>query len=254
MNRSWIISALVIAGLAFATTTLPAAPFDKEFKVAKVLGPCTVLLPGASEGQPAKEGGVYPYGTTIMTGRKASLVVVLSEGNEVRVLAETAFKADQNANDAADKTIRLKEGRIQVKLDPKFHETNKFTVETPSAVCGAIGCEFEVQSQGDVQANNSTITVVEGKVKISYTDGAGKAGELDLKSGDKVRISVSIGKSPTGQPAIIITMVVTRADGTMQTVSFWLPWTVRGAGVVESISRLFTSGTTPTPVGKGRGR
>lgn len=227
---------------------LHAAPFDKEFKVANVVKDCTIALPGGTE-KPAKDGTTYPYGSTVKTGRKSSLVVVLSEGNEIRVLADTTFVVDQNAKDAADKTIRLREGRITVKLDPKFHEANKFTVETPSAICGAIGCEFDVESQGNIQVNKSTISVVEGKVKITWTDGDGKAGELTLTNGDKVKITCALGKSPSGQPAIIITMVVTRA-GSTQTVSFWVPL----AGLPASITRLFTSGTTPTPIGPGRVR
>lgn len=256
MNRSGTIGMSILAGLFAAAIVAQAAPFEKEFKVAKVVGDCSVSLPDGGK-QAAKDGESYPYGSTVKTGRKASLVVVLSEGNEIRVLAETTFVADQNAKDAADKTIRLREGRIQVKLDEKFHETNKFTVETPSAICGAIGCEFSVETEGSVEVNASTIEVTEGKVKITYTGGDGKSGEIVLNKGDKVRITSSIGTGPNGERVINITMVITRADGTTETVTFWIPWTALvgpGGRLSDSISRLFTSGTTPTPVGRGRGR
>lgn len=257
MNSRCIAVVAVTMGFALGTATLSAAEFSKEFKTSKVVGPCAIVLPGTSAEQEAKEGGVYPYGTTIRTGRKASLVVILSEGNEIRVLAETTFVADQNAKDASDKTIRLREGRIQVKLDPKFHETNKFTVETPSAICGAVGCIFDVESEGKVEVNSTSIFCKEGKVRISWTDGDGKNGEIVLSTGDKIKVTCKIGTDKSGKPIIIITMTITRADGKTETVTFWLPWTGAvgdGSRLPESITRLFTSGTTPTPVGRGRGR
>jgi hypothetical protein len=254
MNRYVIVGACMVAAILSGTATLRAAPFDKEFKVANVVGQCTIMLPGDKAERPAKEGGVYPYGATVKTGRKASLVVILSEGNEIRVLADTKFVADQNAKDASDKTIRLREGRIQVKLDEKFHQTNKFTVETPSAICGAIGCIFDVETEGEAEVNSSSVFCKEGKVRISYTDGNGKPGEVTLTTGDSIRVTSKVGKDQSGRPIITFTMTITRADGKTETITFWLPWIGSGGGLPESVTQLFTSGGTPSPVGKGRGR
>lgn len=295
MNRFSLFTLAAVAGLALGAIAAQAGSFDKEFKVVKISGDCSVILPGGDK-QLAREGVSYPYGATVRTGRKASLVVVLSPGNEIRVLADTTFVADQNAKDASDKTIRMREGRIQVKLDPKFHETNKFTVETPSAICGAIGCEFDITTSGGTGANSTLVLCNDGSVSVSglwpqwqttldagdginiqtvtgdtfmriqatagrfdvtYTGGDGSTGSLSLGAGSTISLTSASGTGPAGQPVVNITMTVTQPDGSSQTVRFWVPLTgpvPPGQGTPESISRLFTSGGTPTPVGPGRGR
>jgi hypothetical protein len=293
MYRHGVLGLATAICLTLGMAAVQAGPLPKEFKLAKVFGDCSVTLPGGDQ-QIAREGVSYPYGSTIKTGRKASLVVVLSEGNEVRVLAETTFVADQNAKNASEKTIRLREGRIQVRLDPKFHETNKFTVETPSAICGAIGSDFDITTSGGTGANSTvvlctdgavsvaglwpqwqttldagdgiaistitgdtfmTIRATSGRFDIAYTGGDGTTGTLNLGVGTTINLTSAAGTGPSGQPVVTIRMTVTQQDGTTQTVSFWVPLTgpvAPGQGTPESVSRLFTSGGTPTPVGPGR--
>jgi hypothetical protein len=295
MNRFGLLGFTAVIGLALGSLAVNAAPLPKEFKLTKINGDCSVALPGGDQ-QIAREGVSYPYGSTIKTGRKASLVVVLSEGNEVRVLAETTFVADQSAKNSSEKTIKLREGRIQVRLDPKFHETNKFTVETPSAICGAIGSDFDITTSGGTGANSTivlctdgavsvaglwpqwqttldagdgiaistitgdtfmTIRATSGRFDINYTSGDGTSGSLNLGVGTAISLTSAAGTGPNGQPVVTIRMTVTQPDGSTRSVGFWVPLTgpvAPGRGTPESISRLFTSGGTLTPVGPGRGR
>jgi hypothetical protein len=247
MKETGSVAANILLGLVLSASLCAAGPFDKEFKIKNVVGSCTVTLPDGSSGA-AEEGKAYPYGSRIATGRKSSAVMELSGGNEVRILANSTLIADQKADDASDKTVRLREGRIQVKLEETFHKSNKFTVETPTAVCGAIGCEFTATAapstasfeikEGSVLVSgagpydNWSTTLDSGdKVKVAavgktVTTISNNGGSFNLKiggeqpvrleEGSKVNVTAQQGVDSKGKPVVKIIVVVTNPDGTVQ--------------------------------------
>jgi len=251
VKTAQLMAASALISVFLSATFCAAGPFDKEFTLKSIMGTCTVTLPDGKISA-AEEGKAYPYGATVATGRKSSAVLELSSGNEVRVLANSTLKADQKAEDASDKTIRLREGRIQVKLQEDFHKANKFTVETPTAVCGAIGCEFtavaapatcsfEVQEgqvlvsgagpyaqwateldSGDkisVSTVGKTITTVSnngGKFQLKYKGAGGQEHPIDLPTGTKVDLTIQLGKNEQGKPVVKLVIAITNPDGTKQ--------------------------------------
>jgi hypothetical protein len=249
MKETGSVAASILLGLVLSASLCAAGPFDKEFKIKNVVGSCTVTLPDGSSGA-AEEGKAYPYGSRIATGRKSSAVMELSGGNEVRILANSTLIADQKADDASDKTVRLREGRIQVKLEENFHKTNKFKVETPTAVCGAIGCEFtataapttcsfEVQEgkivasgvgpyggnweammdSGDkiaVTTAGKTLTTIQNRGGEFFLRIKGVGTPVALTVGSKVNVTATQGVNAAGHPVIRLVVVVTNPDGTTQ--------------------------------------
>jgi len=140
---------------------------DPAFRVIKVNGDCQVGIAGTDGFVPAEESKAYPYGSTIRTGGRSSLVVVLSEGNVVRVLANADLVMDENARDSKIKTVRLHDGEIEVELNKAFHRGgNKLNVETATAICGAVGTHFRVASREEQDLRIVIIRVIQGVINV----------------------------------------------------------------------------------------
>ena len=140
---------LVILSLLVATISTTAfAGFEPLFRVIKVTGECSLKRPKEREFSPAPESKAYPYGTKVRTGMQSSLVVIFSEGNICRVLANTHLTMSEGAGNKKLKVVRLNEGEVEVELKEDFHsDGNALNVETSTAICGAIGCKFNVASK-----------------------------------------------------------------------------------------------------------
>ena len=232
--------ALATATSAFflGATLLSAAPFEKQFTVAEIFGPCTVQPPGKTETQAVK-GMSLPYGTAIKTGRRSSIVLELSTGNRVRLLASSAMVMMEDEKDASSKTARLTEGRLNVKFETDSHKHNRFMIETPTAICGIVGCNVDVEVG---PGGTLSVSVIEGLVNLSGQTSGGGAWHTQLTPGDTA--SVTTGG---GQQAFTIQareggfdVIYTDAQGHEQTVP--VP---TGAGItVSSTTVTLPNGTT----------
>jgi hypothetical protein len=170
-NRNYIavLAVLVMACLVFGNS-LFAVPFEPAFKLTKVNGDCTIKTPEGGKFEPPVDGKAYPYGSTVKTGRKSSVVIEFSAGNVCRILASTVLTITEDVKDKKLKTIKLDEGEIGVELEEKFHENNGLSVETAAAICGAIGCKFTVRSTTESDLKVVVIACEDGKLKISGPD------------------------------------------------------------------------------------
>lgn len=163
------IAATLFSLAVFSVLSGPAyaVKFDPLFRVTSVTGECTVMPKGDTAFVPVQQDKAYHYGSVIKTGRKSSLIIVLADGNECQVLANAELEMQQDTTDPKLKIIKLKEGRVDVNLDPEFEESGYgLHVETAAAICGAIGCKFSNDVRSDNDMSVSTFGVSEGKVKI----------------------------------------------------------------------------------------
>lgn len=85
----------------------------------------------------------YAYGTLVRTGRRSHLDLELSPGNTVRVMARAELAIAVDARDPKLKILKLIRGTVDVKLD-NLPDGHSLDVETPAAICGAIGTRFVV--------------------------------------------------------------------------------------------------------------
>ncbi len=153
--------------VALATMASAQNILDPAFRVIRVTGECTVSIPGQDGFQPAEEAKAYPYGSTIRTGARSSLVLVLSEGNVVRVLANANLVMDEDSSDSKIKNVRLTDGEVEVDLNSSFHQGgNKLNVETATAICGAVGTNFRVASRIEQDLRIVIIRVIKGIVNV----------------------------------------------------------------------------------------
>jgi hypothetical protein len=189
MKRHRVTVSALAAGICLLSGVLYAAPFEVVFKIEKITGECTVQPPGSAEFVNAVDGNAYAYGTKIRTGRKSSAILVFSEGNTCRVLANANLTITQDSKDAKLKSVVLDVGKIEMSLEPEFHKTNadSLNVVTPTAVCNAIGCKFSIDSRNEDDLLVTIFICDEGQIEI---DGQGFKIPLDAEDG----LTISLAK------------------------------------------------------------
>ena len=168
-----------------------AAPFESDFQVVKASGGCTARLPRESAFVNLVEGQRLPYGTVIKTEADGSAVIRLSAGNGCRISASTTVGVTQ---DPANKAVVLKltdQGYIRAILDKGFRSTDQLKVETPSATCEALHCDFSVEYKIIGDLKTSIISCTEGEIAVIGENFS----MADLTAGEQV----TIAQSPDGK-------------------------------------------------------
>lgn len=167
MNRF----AFSIVGAAFLACVLgvavEAVPFDPLFRVVQIEGTCSIQQPGAAELAAAVEGKAYPYGSRLRTGRNSSAIIRFSQGNDCRVLARADLQITKDTSDPKLKIIKLDTGKIEITLDDDFEQSGDgLNVETASAICGAIGCEFSVDARTVHDLKVVVVLIKDGTIRV----------------------------------------------------------------------------------------
>ena len=116
--------------------------FADGFKALSSNGMCTVQSPGEDAEESLALDHEYPYGSTLKTARNSTAVLEFSNGNRFRVLPRTVVTVTQDVRNKKVRRIQLTEGKVALELD-NLREGDRITVETPTAVCGAVGTHFE---------------------------------------------------------------------------------------------------------------
>ena len=141
-----------------------AADFE-GFTPKKLLGSCTIEVNG--EISAIEIDKFYNFGPTVKTGRSSYVDFLFSEGNTFRLLARTKLKILEDVQNPKLKIIQLTQGNVDLKLD-RMPKGTTLQVETPSAICGAVGtrfgCSFEKDNPG---SREHSFKVKEGNVRIA---------------------------------------------------------------------------------------
>jgi hypothetical protein len=166
MNRIKIGLSFVLMA-ALATMAAAQETLDPAFQVSSVNGDCRISLPGQDEFLPVEESRAYPYGSHIRTGSRSSLVLTISEGNVVRVLANADLVFNEDSSNVKIKNVQLNDGEVEVELNKAFHDGgNALNVETATAICGAIGSHFRVASRMEQNLRIAIFRVIKGLIRV----------------------------------------------------------------------------------------
>ncbi len=154
---------------------LPSFAAEKleSFKIQQVRGAsCKIQPEGASEWKSAKDGDEYKEKSIGKTGGDGNFTVAFDDNNRFRLLAKTevVISPATRASGFRKVNLGLAQGKVEVELEafPKDHE---FKVQTPTAVCGAVGTKFIVTTDA---ANQSTFTCQESSITARPLDYNGK--------------------------------------------------------------------------------
>jgi hypothetical protein len=141
------------------------------FTVLKLKGRCTIRTTEPTF-KPMEKGKTYPFGATVKTGRNSSVTMQFSDGNTFLLLARTKLALEEDTANPKLKVLKLEQGELSLKLD-KFPKDHKLQVETPTAICGAIGTRFAVSFDDKMEDNQvagsgaSRFSCDEGEIEIA---------------------------------------------------------------------------------------
>jgi hypothetical protein len=169
--HSFIFRCLI--AIAIVGLSLPAfANSITGFRALKATGQCLVKAVGQEDYVDVKSGDTYAFGSTLKTGRNSNMLLEFSQGNTFRLLPRTTLVLNQNTRNPKLKVLKLQSGSISLQLDD-FPKGHKLEVETPSAICGAVGTRFVVSfdevetTPGEQQPGRNSFSCSEGMVKVA---------------------------------------------------------------------------------------
>ena len=127
-KKSVFLGALLVAGV------LSADNFNNLFRIGAPNGDCQICRPGQTVFEPVLKGKAYPYGSVVKTGKDSDVVVLISESDAVRLLADSAVQADLNKEIEGGRVISLKQGSILVRLNAA-NTNSTVIIDTPVGKC-----------------------------------------------------------------------------------------------------------------------
>ncbi|MBP7654314.1 FecR domain-containing protein [Candidatus Dependentiae bacterium] len=141
---------------------------DLQVNVDKVIGTVKIAKSGASSRTVLKPGDSVSQNDVITTyfnskltltiENKAKLVINENSTVDLKTLQYDPATGDYKAD------IKMWIGKIQTKVNKLSSENSKFTVSTPTAVCGVRGTQFTVNVDED---GKTTLGVKEGSVELA---------------------------------------------------------------------------------------
>jgi hypothetical protein len=184
--------------------SIEAKEFDPEVTLMEIENEVRVKTPDDLDFKQAVEGLSYVYGTMIKTGPESMVKLSFSEGNYVRMYEKTSLTISEDALKKKLKMVKLHDGKLRIKLEESFHKRNEFQVETPTAVCGALGTEFDAEhialTEGEKAMEVSIFGVLDKRVNIKSDyfkiDSMGEADRISFarsKEGNYHRLKVVNG-------------------------------------------------------------
>lgn len=118
--------------------------------------------------------------------------VAFDENNRFRLLPKTEVEIRTTSMSGGFRKVvdlKLTKGKVDAQLD-KFPENHQFKVQTPTAVCGAVGTQFEVEYDGGLQ---NTFQCDKGTIFAESTqDGSFKIPKI--QKGQSLSATVEPGK------------------------------------------------------------
>jgi len=120
-----------------------AVAMPSTFQAVAKKGQVRVRLPKQTAWSDLELKKPYPLGAWLKTGRNSFAVIELSTGNRFRVLARTVVAVTADIRNPRVRKLQLASGRVEIELD-RFPSGYQFRVETPTAVCGALGTRYAV--------------------------------------------------------------------------------------------------------------
>ena len=201
-----------VAGQA---TFAAATPIFKAAKALKVTGEVMVRANEKDVAVAMKEGDSYPAGTIITTGRASFVDMEFSPKNTFRIMAGSTVTVQPNTKNPKLVALKLKEGEVESNLG-NFPKGCHYEVQTPLAICGAVGTIFKVKYVF-VGKNGVSLEVTDSEGNVTVRNESGfKVEGNGLRAGQS--LSVTLTKGSSGWKANV---TFTGAPGSRIMVNLW---------------------------------
>lgn len=194
----------IVALAAALLLTVGAMAADiTGFKAVALEGTAQIKV-GDAAAQPIELDKQYPFGATVMTGRNSWVNLEFNQGNTFRLLARSSLEITEDVKNPKLKKLSLETGKVEIKLDD-FPKDHKLQVETPTAVCGAVGTRFVVEFEND---ENETIAAQKkGGRESSFACDQGEvyvASRFEVKGDEVDGKSMDVGNITAGSAMVAV--------------------------------------------------
>lgn len=161
---------------------LPQPSFAKDTKTvgkfAAVSGTVEMKKGGGKKNFKAFKNMAFTQGDTITTSAKSKATLHVGSDKEVTIAANTKLVVKQLVKsikaDSGKTQLSLVGGKVKVKVNKKLQGDSKLQVQTPNAIMGVMGTEFDVAYDGQ----NTYLGVTSGIVRVTLpSDPSGADGE-----------------------------------------------------------------------------
>lgn len=123
-----------LAIVALVSTMALAEPYNRLFRINHPDGDCQIKRPEMKTFEPAVNGKAYPFGTIVKCGENSSAVLLFTEMDAVRLLAnsEVAIKIEDES-----RIVQLNKGLVVTRIGANT-TNNLVFVDTPIGRCSSI--------------------------------------------------------------------------------------------------------------------
>ena len=162
-NLNSYIFGLLLPAIALVLFSAETNAQDVTARVTSVKGRATYSYKNAKN-QTLKKGRSLGEGYEVRTSKKSRVVVSLSDGSQLVILANTRVVfGDFEKASSLRELIRVPLGKVRIKVKKSNNKPNPYKVRTPTASIAVRGTEFEVT----VLANGETrVITTEGLVEV----------------------------------------------------------------------------------------
>jgi len=150
MSQSRLCSAVValaIMGIVFASSPLARAEQKSIATVAERALPAEVKRSGQTAWDEVPDGGEIYLGDTLRTGKGGRLKIIFNDKSIMILAEDTTLEVTQHVYDPDSKEnsslFKLYEGKVRAIVGELFGPQSKFEIQTPVAVAGVKGTDFE---------------------------------------------------------------------------------------------------------------
>ncbi len=168
-RTSFTISILILSlCLLFIANIVLAARFDPLFSITSVRGRCSIKTPDSSRLLDVIEAQAYPFGSKIATDTNSSLLIVLSNNNQCRVLDNALLTVEKDKKVRNRRIIQLDAGKLDVELEDNFSTSgNSLYVEGVTVICEAIGNKprFLIEASEEEELKVVLVTCKDGQLR-----------------------------------------------------------------------------------------
>jgi hypothetical protein len=172
---------LVVASIVFVFGTASALGAEGGGKLTVVKGAAWTTASGNTE-SPAVQGALVDAGTKIRTGTDGQVEVTFDNGSILKMQPGSSLVLSGAKRQKKKNSIVLFFGRVWSKVTKS--ENVGYEINTPNAVCGVRGTEFET---GVADDGSARVRVTQGKVAVQGESASGYTAEAgqDVQADDE---------------------------------------------------------------------
>ena len=156
-----------------------AVTYGATAVVLKLTGKAEMKTAGTEKWSKCYEGTVLKENTIVKTGIKSKMVIIMDDGSKIVMNQNTTIVIKELTN--TSRTFHQEKGRTRVNVK-KLAGGQRFSFNTPTAVCSIRGTEFSV----DVEGQESVLKVFEGLINVNNLNGSGN--EVSVGVGQKLQM------------------------------------------------------------------